>query len=1153
MINERDFLNQILELADFNHNNNYRDYAHKMLLRVIKCSDARVKACFFPDAETVNLPFDTMHECAELAVRYVAYIIGGSNRQEFASKIKTTSYEDIGRWFGLYAKNVGESILKCLVDENFEFPADMQKRKDFFDRVANLLCEDYFEAVTKLVSVTSSPAPAQMILSVLRNCSYEAYGRVRRTWGESGFFSTTFADYDVLHLLDEFPGLDTYKTADLLSGELETAVYQAMTERENQVMSWISSPMGPARFGLLINMNHKNTVLKTMVPLVSMKMNFRKEENGIVGGTENSLFLWNDRLFINNKPVACYNQDNKYVWKDDNSTGCVWFYHHGLAAEGYILQNGEKKLFSARSEDACYRLSYRVGTKTKAFEVRLGTRINPGTGGYLLYGALYFKGNKIMESYPSGDGIHIDDGAFDNGFIRLDYSEGCLNLKLDLGTVLWSVFGESMVHDMMDDDFDLWRAELALNPDFETIAGKVWEQTTTGLVTKEGCCYNAAGTHVLSGSAVALSGSLENAMTEDTITSEHEKSLNMLSNILNDAPKSITELYTLPAPVMKDANMLASDTLYNLMVYYVSDKVFNCKGTKIGWSRWFGRNKDKAREAVVNVDSRILNLVEGDEANKDVQAFLVRYAKGALANSYSGSADSDIEAALAKAKERLTSGCTLPDLCSYYLQGDGDTSLVNDKGYNIAIEVINKYAYAKCTPGLLKYMDDKDGNWAEKLYNQCLATLPQLKLETLSGGTSEISHKTMMLNILDDSKHDDLIEGVDGAAIPMTYGAAIYTKVFNLQLSQMADALGIGFTGDPKQPDFVKMMRDIYNVIWVELQKDTSDYFSEEILKAFREERAKFQKLSQEEYVQECVDMTIAGMEMIQAGTTISSVIPKLKELSKRPSAIYTGLTCSIIFYAISIGSLATVFMKWDEVTVAEKVEAILTCVQGVCQIGVSAVKIFSMRTLLNPNASLADRMNAAMRLNMDSEDLSTIKGLAKVGGQEIDECSSSCANDLALAMDEEGFESVASGFTRFFRIAEYALRGLTVALMGLATVMSAIELAKAVSEGGYNASIYLEIISTSLMGLACVLEGAVLVMDILEVECACIPVVGAVCCFVGFTLQIIAMAISKPVNPMVEFIVTEIDPFMDTLDIPSAEWIADHKEKSNSLMAVFA
>lgn len=77
--------------------------------------------------------------------------------------------------------------------------------------------------------------------------------------------------------------------------------------------------------------------------------------------------------------------------------------------------------------------------------------------------------------------------------------------------------------------------------------------------------------------------------------------------------------------------------------------------------------------------------------------------------------------------------------------------------------------------------------------------------------------------------------------------------------------------------------------------------------------------------------------------------------------------------------------------------------------------------------------------------------------------------------------------------------------------------------------------------------------MDILEVECACIPVVGAVCCFVGFTLQIIAMAISKPVNPMVEFIVTEIDPFMDTLDIPSAEWIADHKEKSNSLMAVFA
>lgn len=1152
MISEKEFLEQVLALADITHDKNYKDYAREMLLRIIRSADDKVRECFFPDAETVNLPYVTMRECTELAVRYAAYIISGSNRQEFASKIKTASYQDIGRWFTFYAQRVGEDILKQLIDENFELPVDMTMRKAFFDRVAIMLCEDCFEEVTKLVSVCKSPAPAQMILAVLRNCSYETYGKVRRAWAGSKFFSTTFADYDLLLLLDSFPGLEIYKTADILSKELEPAFYQAMTKKREQVMQWIQSPMGPARFGLLINLQNKKDILKTMTPYVSMQMNFGEEHGKIMGKAANSLALRDNKLFINNKPVSCHSDGNQYVWKSDDSEGCVWFYHHGLAAEGFVLQNGEKKAFSTISEDVGYRITYRVGKETKAFEVKIGTRIHPKTGGSILYGALYFKGNKIMESYPSSDGVHVDDGAVDNGFIKTDYSEGCLKLKLDLGAVLWSVFGEDMVHDLTDAAFDLWRAELALNSDFQTVKGKVWEQTTTGSVTKEGTCYEAAGTYVLTDSATTLLGSSQAPVIE-----AHAESLKMLADTFAEAPKSITELFTLPAPEMKDANKLASDTLYNLMVYYVSDKVFNCKGTKIEWNRWFGRDKDKAREAVVNVDSRILELVEGDTASSDVKAFLERYAKGALANAYSGSSEADIEEALADARKRLGESCTLPDLCSFYLQGDGDTSLAEDKGYNIAIEVINRYAYAKCTPGLLKYMEDKAGDWAEKLYQQCLASLPQLKIETISGGSSDISHKTMMLNILDNTKHDNLIKGVDGAAVPMTYGAAIYTKVFNMQLSQMAAALGISFTGDPKQPDFVKMMREIYNVMWVELQKDTSDYFSEEILKAFREERAKFQELSQEEYVQECIDMTIAGMEMIQAGATIVSIIPRLKEFSKRPSATYTGLACSVIFYAISIGSLATVFMKWDKATVAEKVEAILTCVQGVCQIGVAAVKIQSMRTLMNPNASAADRMNAAARLNMDSEDLSTIKGLAKVSGQEIDECSGSCANELAIDMGKDGFESVASRFTKFFKVAEYAVRGLTVVLMGLATVMSAVELAKAVAEGGYNASIYLEIISTSLMGLSCVLEGVVLVMDVLDVACGCIPVVGAVCCFVGFVLQIIATAISKPVNPMVEFICDEINPFLNTLCIPSAEWISDHKKKEDnkkdSLCAVFA
>ncbi len=1157
MISEKNFLDQILKLADLNQNNNYSDYTRDMLLRIIRCADDGVKQCFFPNAQSVNLPYVTMRECTELAVRYVSYIISGSNRQEFASKIKTASYEDIGRWFELYARNVGEDILVHLIDERFELPSDTIRRKAFFDEVADMLCKDYFEEMTKLVSTTKSPAPAQMVLAVLRSCSFEAYGKVRRAWACSESFLKTFADYDLLLLLDEFPGLDIYKSADILSKELENDIYQTMAKRGKQVKNWLSSPMGPARFGLLVNMSDKNSVLKTMVPHVSMRMGLGENVYDTVSGAVNSLAVHNKRLFINNRPVACHNEGNKFVWQDNDAKGCVWFYHHGLAAEGYVVENGEKRVFSASSEDASYRITYRVGAKTKAFEVTMGTRVNPKTGGYLLYGALYYKGKKIIESYPCKDNVHIDARESDNGFLKTDYSEGCLKLKLELGETIWSVFTEDCVHESTDAEFDLWRAELSLSPDFAEVKGKVWEQNTTGSVTKEGRCYDASGTHVLSDSlsdsAAMLSVMTENMISDEPVTEEHMKQLGKLSSAYADAPKSITELFTLPAPNMKDANTLASDTLYNLMVYYVSDMEFDCNGTKVKWNRWFGRNKDKAREAVVNVDSRILRLVEGDTANEDVQEFLVKYAKGALANVYSGSSESDIEDALASAKKRLGESCTLPDLCSFYLQGDGKTSLSMDKGYNIAIEVINRYAYAKCTPGLLKYIDDADGGWARKLYDQCLASLPQLKLEVISGGSNEISHKTMMLNILDDTKYDGLIDGVEGKPVPMTYGAAIYTRVFNMQLTQMANALGKSFTGDPKHPNFVKMMREIYNVMWVELQKDRSDYFSDEILKAFKEERAKFQDLTQEEYVQECIDITVAGMEMIQEGATIVSVIPKLSKLSKKPCGIYTGLSCSIIFYAISIGSLATVFMKWNKATVAEKVEAILLCVQGVCQIGMAIVKINSMRILLNPDSSLADCMNAAMRLNMDSNDASTLRSLAKVNGQDISECSESCASELSMSLEEEGFEGVASNFTKFFRIAEYALRALTVVLMGLATVMSAVELAKAVAEGGYTAAIYLKIISTSFMGLACVLEGVSLVLDIVNVTCNCIPVIGAACCLIGVILEVIAMAIDKPVNPTIAFIVVEIDKFLDTLEIPSAKWIEDHTKKNNRLAAAFA
>lgn len=883
------------------------------------------------------------------------------------------------------------------------------------------------------------------------------------------------------------------------------------------------------------------TVSQMRVPYSKMNLFYTAENNHSCElAQENpagSIQFLNGQLLVNEKPVPYYQEGNTYVWETEEEKGSVWLYHFGLAAAGYIQKNGEAKSFQTKADDAVYDLSYSKNGKQHSFSLHMGTRLNRETSGFVLYAAVFYKGQMIIENFKSSDGIYMDAGAFDNGMFRTSFLSGTLSAKLELGNCIWAALGEELVHTYTDSDFNIWSAEITFCPDLISLKGKVTEQTTKGAVTKAGTVYTMTGN--------ANPKISETNLPIPELSEPQKESLMYFLQENHTAPKSVTELFTLPAPDMKSANTLASQTLYYLMVYYAASQSFTIHGTNIAWNQWFGMNKEKAREMVVNVNARILDLVDGPGANEDVKQFLITYAKGALANSYSGSTDEEITSALNPAKSRLQSYCSLPDVCSYFLQGDGKTSIVHDNGYSIAMQIINKYAYAKLTPGLLKYTEDTTHDWAYDLYKQCLAALPQLQIIALGGGSTDISHKTMMLNILDDRKHDDLIKGTDGKWLSMTYASVIYAKVFNMQMAQIADSLGIAFTGDPGHPDFMKMMREIYGIFWEELQKETSDYFSSEILKAFQEQKKHFTDLTKELFIQETLDMTIRGMEMLKAGSTLAALIPKIGSLSQKPWAAYTGTACSIIFYAISIGSLATVFMDWEKATAAEKTEAILQCVQGVAGIAVSAIKIANIKTLLNPEASISDKMNAAVRLKMDGEDMSTIKGLSRAGGTEIDQDMIDYSKKFGLEIND-GNEAVrVSKFTKFFRVLEFFVRALNIVLMGFATVMSAIELAKAVKEGGYNASIYLEIISTCFMAISCIIEGVVLVADIIGASCSCIPVVGAVCALVGLVLQIVAMAISKPVNPLAEYIRSIIVPFLNGLTLPSEQWIKDHNKES--------
>lgn len=836
---------------------------------------------------------------------------------------------------------------------------------------------------------------------------------------------------------------------------------------------------------------------------------------------------------------------NVIYWEDDTEKGCLWLYHHGLAAHGFIERNGKRQEFVWKAEDAEYLLHYTSGEKDIDYHLFMGTRIDPATSGFLLYGKLTFNGVTIIESFACDENGHIKPGESDNGFFRTHLTDkGNLAADLDLSS-RWTL-GEDLAHQMLGQDFNLWSASFVLSSDFASLSGTAIEQKTANGVSQAGASFSLSGSlcvaHDLPLQAPVLSEEKGQALRAGLLT-------------VGDSPRSITELYTLPAPNMADANKLAAETLYYLAVYYVADKTFSCQGTDISWSNWFGLSKDKARDHVVDLDSRLLDLVDGQNARQEVKDFLLKYAQACLSDSYTGSSDATLTQALSGAKKRLSGQyayCSLPDLCSYYLEGDGQTCLAQDPGYNLLLDEITRYAYMKLTPGLQKYRDDPQKNWAEDLYNQCCKNLQQLRITALTGnqGSTQVSHKSMMLTILDDQPHEISDSNQGDQKISMTYGAALYAKVFNLQLAAMADALGVEYTRCG-EGEFIQMMRIIYGSLWDELQKQTSDYFSADILNQFQQLQKEYADLTKEEFIQSCVDMTQAGLDLLSNGASLTSLIPQLKSLCDKPWAAYSSQVCSIVFYAVSVASLSTVFMDWKDATAAEKAEAILTCVQSVANIAVSAIKFADIRTLVSSDASFEEKLNAALRLKFDGQDMSTIKSLANANGEEWDlglDDMSARYRAKVIGSDEE-IEQVSMG-TRFFRVAEIAVRCLNVLMMGFIVVVSGLEIAKEIRAGGYNVSVYLEIISTSLLSLSCLCEAAALVTDIVGLSCACLPAIGAVAAFLGIIAQIVASCLKKPVNPLAAFIEDVIVPFLDSLTIPSAQWVKDHASTSNLVLA---
>lgn len=226
---------------------------------------------------------------------------------------------------------------------------------------------------------------------------------------------------------------------------------------------------------------------------------------------------------------------------------------------------------------------------------------------------------------------------------------------------------------------------------------------------------------------------------------------------------------------------------------------------------------------------------------------------------------------------------------------------------------------------------------------------------------------------------------------------------------------------------------------------------------------------------------------------------------------------------------------------------------RGVANISVSAEKILDIKTMIS-DASYEQKCNAALRLRQGGTDWDLVKSMGSANECNLEDIMLEGGKryHATIGSTEESTARV-KFVTKFFKVFEIAVRILNIIMMGFMTVVSALQISKDVRENGYTTAACLSIVSTSMMCISFICEGASLTLDLLGITYSVVPVIGVVAAFLGLVCSLAASAVHVQMNPVVEFAKKHLVPFLDSLPIPSEEWINDRKTTVSTVRAGIA
>lgn len=814
-------------------------------------------------------------------------------------------------------------------------------------------------------------------------------------------------------------------------------------------------------------------------------------------------------MLLEGEPVHSYYGKGVYYWEREDEKGCLWMRHFGLMGEGFIEKHGVRHNIKAAAETV-YSLSYVKDKKETALEFILGVDFD-SAGGSMTYCKLKYGGKIIVDYNPKEK---VEQKILNISLTK----EGNLHIDVDLSTY-WSIFFFEMPQ-------GFYAETLSMNFDatYNNVTGQVKETDQGG---GSGKTFDLRGR--ISEEDIQKLRRTRRMFQMDSTKNRQLKGC-FLANVNAVGFCSIDELFSLKAPtsIIEDGKEItgqqqvqrkAVETLYYLAVYHTAQM----EEDGVNYETLFGIKKEFAKEQVKNVDPQILSLLK----DKEVTDFLEKYAKVSIGNAVASSTDVEMVQALNGVSDPL-------GRCRYYMSGNtSENSMGKEPGFNTAMTFITKYVYASMVPNLRKYYDSGE-DWGKELYEYSIRRLAMLKAQDLAG-TSRITHIAMMLGFLNDKKQNITYkDGEEEKTVQLTYGSALYLYAFNMSLAEVADKV-IFNTDD--HANFINMMKQVFGVLYDELQKEESDKLTQEILKELKEDMSEFKKMTSASYIDSCLEVAEEVMNVAVSGGDLLMCISCIgKKYANNPKMNLSGKMVSLALIAFSLFQSGRMFADWKDLTWEEQAESVCVFIAGVANAGEVLARWKAVKTLLKANASITDKVNAATILKYGGENFDIIAGAAKAGGTELIETAESASRYAASVSfrTQESAMTQLGKFTRFFRVAEIVVRIVNLLILGFTAVMIGLDVAEDFKIDRQGAITAMDTLSLIFTGAAFIVEGVSLILDLVGVVCEAIPVIGAACTVLGLIFNVVSMILKAyDQSKGIRFIKEKIVPFIRTLAPP--------------------